>query len=183
MSKAQHCEPVRSAAAACCVFVTLAPVRSATAGRPAAAHGAPSLSASQTSINPGGKVTLSGDGLGEDGDVIMIELRGPNYAQGLGQVKLTKDAFDDQAFAVPANAPAGPYKVVAMKTAGGAMTDLASAELTLMNAGMAEAPSQGLPAPTRSPAEWVAAALLALIPTAAGLFALFQKEVRPAARA
>jgi hypothetical protein len=149
---------------------------------PAWAHGAPSISASTDTISPGGTVTLSGDGLGENGDVITLELKGPSYDKQLGQATLADDAFADQTFDVPADVPAGPYKIVAEKTDSGSMTEVASTEVTVVAGATGAAASQsgqGLPAPDRSTTEWVVAALLVIIPTAAGLYALFAKELRP----
>src|SRR5262249_8734861 len=85
------------------------------AATPVWAHGAPAISASTDTITPGGTVTLSGDGLGENGDVITLELKGPSYDKQLGQATLQDDAFEDQTFDVPADVPAGPYKIVASK--------------------------------------------------------------------
>jgi hypothetical protein len=152
---------------------------------PVWAHGAPSVSASTDTISPGGTVTLSGDGLGATGDVITLELKGPSYDKQLGQATLgapTDDAFADQTFAVPADVPAGSYKIVAEKTENGTETEVASTEITVAAGATSSAASQtgqGVPAPDRSTTEWVVAALLVVIPTAAGLFALFVKEVRP----
>jgi hypothetical protein len=101
----------------------------------ALAHGLPKLTLDSNKVAPGGQITLSGDALGEDGQTVTLSLQGNGINIKLGTAKLSDDTFDDASFTIPANVPAGTYKVVAVN---GQIT--ASVALTVTGTGAAAAP-------------------------------------------
>jgi hypothetical protein len=93
----------------------------------ALAHGTPTISAQPTTVAAGGKITLSGDGMGENGQTVTITLKGMLFQAQLGTTKLSDDAYDAVVFTIPAKAPAGTYLIVAQN---GSNTASISIEVT-----------------------------------------------------
>ena len=113
----------------------------------ALAHGAPALVAKQGTVAPGGKVTLSGDALGEDKDTVTLLLLGVTYQATLGTATLKDDSFDKATFTIPRDAPPGTYVI---RAKNGQITATAQIEITAP-APAAAAPSQGAPSPAPAP--------------------------------
>jgi hypothetical protein len=107
----------------------------------ALAHGTPTLAAQPATVAAGGKVTLSGDGLGEDGETVTLTLKGMLFQAQLGTAKLSDDSLQDTAFTIPAKAPAGTYLIVVQN---GSIAANTSIEVT------AAAPAKAVPAATTS---------------------------------
>ena len=142
------------------------------AGPVALAHGTPTLSSASATVSPGGNVTLSGDGLGAAGDTIVIKLVAPNYSKPLDHtVTLAADAFDNEVFVVPADAPLGTAQFVAYKQgAGGAETKLAAAEVTIQRGSAPSGSSAAMAQPGantlvyhHSTGEWIVIVIGALV--------------------
>ena len=112
----------------------------------ALAHGAPALVAKQGTVAPGGKVTLSGDALGEDKDTVTLLLLGVTYQATLGTATLKDDSFDKATFTIPRDAPPGTYVI---RAKNGQITATAQIEVTAPAS--AVAPSQGAPSPAPAP--------------------------------
>ena len=112
----------------------------------ALAHGAPALVAKQGTVAPGGKVTLSGDALGEDKDTVTLLLLGVTYQATLGTATLKDDSFDKATFTIPRDAPPGTYVI---RAKNGQITATAQIEVTAPAS--AAAPSQGAPSPAPAP--------------------------------
>jgi hypothetical protein len=112
----------------------------------ALAHGAPALVAKQGTVAPGGKVTLSGDALGEDKDTVTLLLLGVTYQATLGTATLKDDSFDNATFTIPRDAPPGTYVI---RAKNGQITATAQIEITAPAS--AAAPSQGAPSPAPAP--------------------------------
>ena len=112
----------------------------------ALAHGAPALVAKQGTVAPGGKVTLSGDALGEDKDTVTLLLLGVTYQATLGTATLKDDSFDNATFTIPRDAPPGTYVI---RAKNGQITATAQIEVTAPAS--AAAPSQGAPSPAPAP--------------------------------
>ena len=112
----------------------------------ALAHGAPALVAKQGTVAPGGKVTLSGDALGEDKDTVTLLLLGVTYQATLGTATLKDDSFDKATFTIPRDAPPGTYVI---RAKNGQITATAQIEITAPAS--AAAPSQGAPSPAPAP--------------------------------
>ena len=112
----------------------------------ALAHGAPALVAKQGTVAPGGKVTLSGDALGEDKDTVTLLLLGVTYQATLGTATLKDDSFDNATFTIPQDAPPGTYVI---RAKNGQITATAQIEITAPAS--AAAPSQGAPSPAPAP--------------------------------
>ena len=112
----------------------------------ALAHGAPALVAKQGTVAPGGKVTLSGDALGEDKDTVTLLLLGVTYQATLGTATLKNDSFDNATFTIPQDAPPGTYVI---RAKNGQITATAQIEITAP--APAAAPSKGAPSPAPAP--------------------------------
>ena len=112
----------------------------------ALAHGAPALVAKQGTVAPGGKVTLSGDALGEDKDTVTLLLLGVTYQATLGTATLKDDSFDKATFTIPRDAPPGTYVI---RAKNGQITATAQIEITAP--APAAAPSKGAPSPAPAP--------------------------------
>ena len=112
----------------------------------ALAHGAPALVAKQGTVAPGGKVTLSGDALGEDKDTVTLLLLGVTYQATLGTATLKDDSFDNATFTIPRDAPPGTYVI---RAKNGQITATAQIEITAP--APAAAPSKGAPSPAPAP--------------------------------
>lgn len=93
----------------------------------ALAHGTPTMSAQPATVAAGGKITLSGDGMGTDGQTVTLTLKGMTFQATLGTTKLTDDAYDGVTFTIPAKAPPGTYLIVAQN---GSINASASIEVT-----------------------------------------------------
>jgi hypothetical protein len=78
----------------------------------ALAHGTTTISAQPATVAAGGKVTLSADGMGSDGQTVTITLKGMLFQAQLGTAKLSDDAFDGVVVVIPAKAPPGTYLIV-----------------------------------------------------------------------
>jgi hypothetical protein len=78
----------------------------------ALAHGTPTISAQPATVAAGGKVTLSADGMGSDGQTVTITLKGTLFQAQLGTAKLSDDHFDGVTFTIPTKAPPGTYLIV-----------------------------------------------------------------------
>jgi hypothetical protein len=114
----------------------------------ALAHGLPKLTLDSNKVAPGGQITLSGDALGEDGQTVTLSLQGNGINIKLGTAKLSDDTFDDASFAIPANVPAGTYKVVALNgqiTASVALTVTGTGAASQASADPASLPKAGEP--------------------------------------
>jgi hypothetical protein len=103
----------------------------------ALAHGTPTLAAQPATVAAGGKMTLNGDGLGEDGETVTLTLKGMLFQAQLGTAKLSDDSLQDTTFTIPAKAPAGTYLIVVQN---GSITANTSIEVT------AAAPAKAVPA-------------------------------------
>ena len=112
----------------------------------ALAHGAPALVAKHGTVAPGGKVTLSGDALGEDKDTVTLLLLGVTYQATLGTATLKNDSFDNATFTIPQDAPPGTYVI---RAKNGQITATAQIEITAP--APAAAPSKGAPSPAPAP--------------------------------
>jgi hypothetical protein len=127
----------------------------------ALAHGAPGIKLAQTSVAAGGTLLISGDALGQEGDVVTIALKGAVFQAELGRVKLVDDLFDDTTFTIPAEAPSGSYVITATN---GATQESASSSIELTatstmtgSDATASPTSPVLLARVRSPIEWTVA--------------------------
>ena len=86
----------------------------------ALAHGTPTISADPATVAAGGKITLSGDGMGTDGQIVTISLKGMLFSAKLGTAKLSDDAYTSVTFTIPAKAAPGTYLIVAQNGADNA---------------------------------------------------------------
>jgi len=128
----------------------------------AEAHGAPTLAVSPPTVQAGGTMTISGDGLGETGESVLLMLQGTSYQAPLGTLILTSDAFDNADFTVPADAPPGEYVV---KAQNGPIS--AAAQLSVVAAGTAHSSDTaalplGRPR-ARTTVEWIVAVGLVVL--------------------
>jgi hypothetical protein len=124
----------------------------------ALAHGTPTIAAQPATVAAGGKVTLSADGMGSDGQTVTITLKGMLFQAQLGTAKLSDDHFDGVTLMVPAKAPPGTYLIVGQN---GAYNASVSIEVT------AAAPApKPTAAPTAKPTA-VPTALPTAVPTVA----------------
>jgi hypothetical protein len=122
----------------------------------AEAHGAPTLAVRPATVEAGGTMTISGDGLGETGESVLLMLQGTSYQAPLGTLILTSDAIDNADFTVPADAPTGEYVV---KAQNGPIS--ADAQLSVVAAGASHsAATSALPlgrSRAWTTAEWIVA--------------------------
>ena len=79
----------------------------------ALAHGTPTISAEPATVAAGGKITLSGDGMGTNGQIVTISLKGMLFSATLGTAKLADDAYEGVTLTIPVKAPPGTYLIVA----------------------------------------------------------------------
>lgn len=114
----------------------------------ALAHGAPALTVMQPVVAAGGQVTLSGDGLGKDGNTVTLSLQGVTFQANLGTVTLKEDGFDNATFAIPRDVPPGAYVI---RARNGQITATAQLEITAAAPGTMPMPSQGAPSPASAP--------------------------------
>jgi hypothetical protein len=73
----------------------------------------PSVAVVEDMAAPGGTITVSGDGLGANGDSVAVTLHSPTFHADLGMAKLNGDSFDGLKFTLPNNVPVGIFSVVA----------------------------------------------------------------------
>lgn len=109
----------------------------------ALAHGAPELSVKESAVAAGGRVTLSGDALGEAGETVTVALQGAGYQAALGTVALKADSFEDVVFTLPKDVTPGTYLLTARN---GKITANTQVEV------VAASPSAPAGAPTPAPA-------------------------------
>lgn len=119
----------------------------------ALAHGNPALSAKESVVAPGGRVTLSGDALGEAGQIVALTLRGANYQATLGTVRLKTDGFDDTVFTIPQDVPAGTYVILGKNGQITANTQIEVTVAPAHSAGTTAAQTVAIQRP-RTPLEW-----------------------------
>lgn len=94
---------------------------------PALAHGGAALTVSPAEVAPGDKITVTGEGV-ESGEQFTITLEGVLYQAALGMVTVGDDEDFHQTFAVPVDAPPGPYQVRATSAEG----EVIAAELSIL---------------------------------------------------
>jgi hypothetical protein len=141
----------------------------------ALAHGGPEITLKQNALTPGGKVTMSADGMGKNGDMVTIMLVGAMYQHSLGMARLMDDAFDNMTFTIPANAPPGTYQI---KVENGAR--VASAQIEMMSAsgsgmmGSMTQPQQTTITVRRTTAEWVVSIALVVLTGGLALLLLWR---------
>ena len=118
----------------------------------ALAHGAPELSVKETAVAAGGRVTLSGDALGEAGQTVTIALQGAGYQANLGTVALKSDTFDGAVFTLPKDVSPGTYLLTARngKITANTQVEIVAAAPPSPSGGHAAAPANTEPAPMAS---------------------------------
>ena len=118
----------------------------------ALAHGAPELSVKETAVAAGGRVTLSGDALGEAGQTVTIALQGAGYQANLGTVALKSDSFDDVVLTLPKDVTPGTYLLTARngKITANTQVEVVAATPSSPSGGHAPAPANTGPAPMAS---------------------------------
>lgn len=153
------------------------------------AHGTPTLTAKQATIGAGGTISVSGDGLGENGEKVTITLEGTTYQATLGTATLNDDAIDNVELTIPKDAPAGTYVLTAMNgdekaTLQIEVTEAAAvAQGTMNTAGTTEKPAAmaatQTPTITRTwtPAEWIVALGLLAITLLSAIVLLWRHRV------
>ncbi len=128
----------------------------------ARAHGISAVTVKPATVEAGGTITISGDGLGEAGESVLLMLEGSSYQAPLGTVVLTSDAFENAEFTIPSDAPAGDYVVKAQNGPVSAVAPFAVVAPSASHSPPASAASS-VPARVWTPLEWgVAVGLVVL---------------------
>ncbi len=156
------------------LFILLSLMMLVTSGI-AEAHGTPTLAVKQPTTTAGGTLSISGDGIGEAGESVLLTLQGATLQVPLGTITLTSDAFEDARFTIPRDAPPGGY-IIALDNGpihASAQVEVVSTDTTAAN--HAAAASTGA-SRVWTPFDWVVAIGLVVLSLAVAVALLWRSR-------